>query len=114
MVTAAVPYHLDRRLAAFDVGTPVDRDVVVELPAGDAWHRMSALYEQVAHVVASYPNRVPIVVSGDLVARDAAVVVVLTSTMMQAVTALGRDPKQAEQAGGHTLRLARADPPSDA
>lgn len=66
-------------------------------------------------MVASYPNRVPIVVSGDLVARDAVVVVVLlTSTMMQAVTALGRDPKQAEQAGGHTLRLARADPPSDA
>jgi arginase len=36
----------------------------VELPAGDAWHRMSALYEQVAQVVASYPNRVPVVISG--------------------------------------------------
>jgi len=65
MVTLAVPYHLDERLAAFDVGMPVDHEVTVELPAGDTWHRMSALYEQVAQVVASYPDRVPVVVSGD-------------------------------------------------
>jgi len=65
MVTVAVPYHLDERLAAFDAGVPVDLEVVVELPAGDAWHRMSALYEQVAQVVASYSDRVPVVISGD-------------------------------------------------
>ncbi len=67
MVTLAVPYHLDERLAVFDVGAPVDHQVTVELPAGDAWHRMSALYEQVAQVVASYRDRdrVPVVVSGD-------------------------------------------------
>jgi len=67
MVTLAVPYHLDERLAVFDVGAPVDHEVTVELPAGDAWHRMSALYEQVAQVVASYRDRdrVPVVVSGD-------------------------------------------------
>jgi len=65
MVTVAVPYHLDERLAAFDLGVPVDHEVTVELPAGDAWHRMSALYEQVARVVLSYRDRVPVVVSGD-------------------------------------------------
>jgi len=65
MVTVAVPYHLDERLVAFDVGVPVDREVMVELPAGDAWHRMSALYEQVAQVVAGSPDQVPIVISGD-------------------------------------------------
>jgi len=65
MVTVAVPYHLDERLAAFDLGVPVDHEVAVELPTGDAWHRMSALYEQVARVVVGYRDRVPVVVSGD-------------------------------------------------
>lgn len=65
MVTVAVPYHLDERLAAFELGVPVDHEVMVELPAGDAWHRMSVLYEQVAQVVASYRDRVPVVASGD-------------------------------------------------
>ncbi len=65
MVTVAVPYHLDERLPAFDLGVPVDHEVTVEFPAGDAWHRLSALYEQVARVVVSYRDRVPVVVAGD-------------------------------------------------
>lgn len=65
MATVAVPYHLDERLTAFKVDVPVDQEVTVELPAADAWRRMSVLYEQVARVVLSYRDQVPVVVSGD-------------------------------------------------
>lgn len=61
----AVPYHLDERLAAIGLGVPLDRDVAVKVPAADAWHRMSALYEHVARVEPSYRNRAQVVVSAD-------------------------------------------------
>lgn len=51
MELLAVPYHLDERLDPFDLGVPADREVTAELPAGDPWTRMAALYEQVADAV---------------------------------------------------------------
>jgi len=64
----AVPYHLDERLAAIGLGVPLDRDVTVKVPAADAWHRMSALYEHVARVEPSNRNRAQVVVSADCTA----------------------------------------------
>jgi arginase len=51
MLLMAVPYHLDERLDPFDLGVPADREVTADLPAGDPWTRMAALYEQVADAV---------------------------------------------------------------
>jgi len=58
-----VPFHQDERLPAGDL--PVDADVTVapELPAGDVWTRLAALYEAVAVAVAGGDR--PLVVSGD-------------------------------------------------
>ncbi len=60
----AVPYHLDERLASFDVGLPIDHEVTAELPPGGPWQRMAALYDRVAGVVGSQSLPV-LVVSGD-------------------------------------------------
>jgi len=60
----AVPYHLDERLAGFDVGLPIDHEVTAELPPGGPWQRMAALYDRVAGVVGSQSLPV-LVVSGD-------------------------------------------------
>lgn len=60
----SVPYHLDARLASFDAGLPVDREVTADLPAADGWLRLAALHEQVARAVAEAGDR-PLVVSGD-------------------------------------------------
>lgn len=66
MITLALPYHLDERLDDFAVGLPVDRQLSAELPEGDRWHRMAALYESVADAVADAAGTsVPLVVSGD-------------------------------------------------
>lgn len=62
--TVTVPYHLDERLPQFDVGLPVDVAVTPDLPAGDPWHRMAVLYEEVAQVVARQQTA-PLVISGD-------------------------------------------------
>jgi arginase len=64
MATVAVPYHTDQPLAGFDAGLPADHEVVVDLPAGDPWHRMGVLYEEVARVVSRLTPPV-LVVSGD-------------------------------------------------
>jgi arginase len=47
----SVPFHLDERLAAFDLGVPADAEVTADLPPGHPWTRMAALYEQVAEAV---------------------------------------------------------------
>jgi arginase len=48
----SVPFHLDDRLPAFDLGVPADAEVTAQLPPGaDPWTRMAALYEQVADAV---------------------------------------------------------------
>ncbi len=64
MVTVAVPYHLDERLTVFDLGVPIDREVTMDLPAGDTWQRLAALYEQVARVVSNQDSAL-VVISGD-------------------------------------------------
>jgi arginase len=57
-----VPFHLDERLADFDLGVPPDQEVTADLPPGDPWSRMAALYEQVARAVGGVPS---VVASGD-------------------------------------------------
>ena len=64
MTIVTVPYHLDERLAEFDVGVAVDHEVIVDLPVGDPWQRMGLLYEEVARVVSIQAPPV-VVVSGD-------------------------------------------------
>ncbi|PZA19318.1 arginase family protein, partial [Modestobacter versicolor] len=58
----SVPFHLDERLAGFDLGVPADAEITAELPAGDPWTRMAALYEQVA---AEVGDGAVVVASGD-------------------------------------------------
>jgi arginase len=62
-----VPYHLDEYLADLDV--PLDADAIVapDLPVGDVWARMTALYGAVADMVADAAGRGgrPVVMSGD-------------------------------------------------
>jgi arginase len=64
MTTIAVPYHLDQRLPGLTTGSPVERELTVDLPPGTPWERMAVLYERVAAEVAGAPDR-PLVVSGD-------------------------------------------------
>nr|BFE64293.1 hypothetical protein GCM10020063_088190 [Dactylosporangium thailandense] len=69
-----VPYHLDERLAGLEADLPAALDTVVtaELPDGDIWTRLAALYERVADEVAR-AERPPIVLSGDCTVSLAAV-----------------------------------------
>lgn len=67
-----MPYHLDERLPALEVGgVPVDREVTAPLPEGGPWQRMAVLYERVAEAVAAELSAgdgaapLPVVVSGD-------------------------------------------------
>jgi arginase len=62
MLLLTVPYHLDERLHPFDLGVPADQVVTADLPPGDPWDRMAALYEQVAAAVG---DRAVVVSSGD-------------------------------------------------
>ena len=58
-----MPYHLDERLADLDWPAEADHVVTVDLPDGDPWVRMAALYDRVARLVARVPT--PTVLSGD-------------------------------------------------
>ena len=62
-----VPHHLDEYLSDLDL--PLRADVVVqpELPSGDVWDRLAALFDAVAEAVAAVAGRgdSPVVVSGD-------------------------------------------------
>lgn len=62
-----VPYHLDESLPGLDVPFDVDVTVTRELPDGDVWARMAALYDGVAGAVAGAVERgeTPVVMSGD-------------------------------------------------
>jgi arginase len=51
MLLLSVPFHLDERLDPFDLGVPADAEIAPDLPPGDPWTRMAALYEQVADAV---------------------------------------------------------------
>jgi arginase len=67
MSTLLVPYHLDEYLPAIEAPITPDATVVADLPPGDAWQRMTVLYEQVAATVADAVRLggSPTVVSGD-------------------------------------------------
>jgi arginase len=62
-----VPYHLDEYLPAIEAPIAPDTTIVADLPSGDAWQRMTVLYEQVAASVADAVRLggSPTVVSGD-------------------------------------------------
>jgi arginase len=67
MSVILVPYHLDEYLPDLDVPLPPDTVITADLPAGDVWDRLSALYTGLAAAVAAEAGRGgrPVVVSGD-------------------------------------------------
>ena len=67
MSVIQVPYHLDEYLPDLDVPLPPDTVITADLPAGDVWDRLSALYAGLAAAVAAEAGRGgrPVVVSGD-------------------------------------------------
>jgi len=67
MSVIQVPYHLDEYLPDLDVPLPPDTVITADLPAGDVWDRLSAMYTGVAASVAAEAGRAgrPVVVSGD-------------------------------------------------
>jgi len=67
MSVIQVPYHLDEYLPDLDVPLPPDTVITADLPAGDMWGRLSALYTGLAAAVASEAGRGgrPVVLSGD-------------------------------------------------
>ena len=62
-----VPYHLDEYLPGLDVPLRAGEVVTADLPSGDVWDRLTALYGAVADVVADAARRGgrPVVLSGD-------------------------------------------------
>ncbi|WP_433054287.1 arginase family protein [Dactylosporangium sp. CS-033363] len=60
-----VPYHLDERLVGLEADLSAEPDVTItaQLPDGDIWARLAALYDNVADAVAATDK--PVVVSGD-------------------------------------------------
>jgi arginase len=52
MSVIQVPYHLDEYLPDLDVPLPADAVMTPDLPAGDVWSRLSALYADLAAAVA--------------------------------------------------------------
>ena len=67
MSVIQVPYHLDEYLPDLDVPLPPDTVITADLPAGDVWDRLSALYVGLAGAVAAEAGRGgrPVVMSGD-------------------------------------------------
>ena len=67
MSVIQIPYHLDEYLPDLDVPLPPDTVITADLPAGDVWDRLSALYAGLAGAVAGEARRGgrPVVVSGD-------------------------------------------------
>ncbi|MER6814195.1 arginase family protein [Spirillospora sp. NPDC000708] len=75
MTITLVPYHQDERLPGTSFPLPEAEVVTVasELPGGDVWARIGALYERVAAEVAAQvaDGGVPSVVSGDCLVSEA-------------------------------------------
>ena len=67
MSVIQVPYHLDEYLPDLDVPLPPDTVITADLPAGDVWDQLSALYAGLAGAVAAEAGRGgrPVVMSGD-------------------------------------------------
>jgi arginase len=73
-----LPYHLDEYVPDLRVPLPAEHEltaVVEELPEGDVWTRLAALYSPTADVVAAHvrEGELPIVISGDCTASLATV-----------------------------------------
>src|SRR5215472_19234574 len=66
MSVIQVPYHLDEYLPDLDMPLPPDTVITADLPDGDVWGRLSALYSGLAAAVASEAGRGerPVVLSG--------------------------------------------------
>jgi arginase len=58
-----VPYHLDEYLPDLDLVLRADAVVAADLPSGDTWARLAAVYRLVAGAVSD--GTCPVVVSGD-------------------------------------------------
>ena len=67
MSVLRVPYHLDEHLPGLDLPLAADDVIEADLPAGDAWARLAALFTPVAEAVAKAAGRGDraVVVSGD-------------------------------------------------
>ena len=67
MTRILVPYHLTEHLPDLDVPAAADRTVTADLPPGDPWSAMGALYAEVAAAVAEtvQAGERPTVISGD-------------------------------------------------
>lgn len=67
MTVLQVPYHLDEYLPDLDLVLTAEQVITAELPSGDPWARLAALYRPVADAVASAAGdgTCPVVVSGD-------------------------------------------------
>lgn len=70
MVPILLPYHLDEHVPELQVPLRPELTVERELPEGDAWARMAALYRPLAEQVTELAARgqVPVVQSGDCTA----------------------------------------------
>ena len=68
MQVIAVPYHLDEHLPGLDVPLRAGQEVAAELPGGDVWERLGALYSLVGRAVAAAAGsgaHPVVVISGD-------------------------------------------------
>jgi arginase len=67
VVTLRVPYHLDEYLPDLDFPLGEAEVIIADLPPGDTWARLAALYRRVAGAVADavHHGRRPVVLSGD-------------------------------------------------
>jgi arginase len=65
-----LPYHLDEFLPDLDVPLPPEEVVTAELPGGDVWEQLGALYSLAAQTVADAAGdgARPVVLSGDCAA----------------------------------------------
>ena len=67
MTVIGVPWHLDEYLPGLDVPLAADTVIRPDLPPGDVWGRLAALYSRLADAVAGTAGlgARPVVVSGD-------------------------------------------------
>ena len=96
MTVVVVPFHQDVRLADDLIPLPPGGDRVVldpELPEGDIWHRLTALYETAATQIAAARPRIT-VISGDcLVALATLAVAALLAGFARSAVVRGRCPR---------------------
>lgn len=67
MIVLQVPYYLDEHLPDLDLALRAEKVITADLPSGDTWARLAAIYRLVADAVdsAASDGICPAVVSGD-------------------------------------------------